>query len=171
VILVTDGIESCGGDPAAAAGSLRKASGAPVHVIGFGLGSAKDEDLAGLRAIAEASNGKFLTARSAEELRDALTVTVGTSYRVSRKGATVARGTLGANDRILLPAGEYVVELDSKPPHAVPVTLTSEESLTLELARDGDAVSHSGRRGAADYRTCEDAPRRTEWREVPANIE
>jgi Mg-chelatase subunit ChlD len=171
VVLVTDGIESCGGDPAAAAGAVREASGAPVHVIGFGMGNAEAEDLAGLRAIAEASNGKFLTARSAEELRDALTVTVGTTYRVSREGATVARGTLGANDRILLPAGEYRVELDSKPPHAVPVTLSSEESFTLELARDGDAVSHSGRRGATGYRACEDAPRRTEWREVPADID
>jgi Mg-chelatase subunit ChlD len=171
VVLVTDGIESCGGNPAAAAGTLRQASGAPVHVIGFGLGSAGDEDLAGLRAIAEASNGKFLTAGSAEELRDALSVTVGTSYRVSREGVAIADGTLGANDRILLPAGEYVVELDSKPPHAVPVTLTSEERLTLELARDGDAVSHSRRSGSVDYRACEDAPGRTGWRKVPADIE
>jgi hypothetical protein len=140
-------------------------------VIGFGLGSAEDEDLAGLRAIAEASNGKFLTARSAEELRDALTVTVGTTYRVSREGTTVARGTLGADDLILLPAGDYVVELDSKPPHEVPVTLASEESLALVLARDGDAVSHSRRRGPADYRVCEDAPRRSQWQEIPANTE
>jgi Mg-chelatase subunit ChlD len=170
VVLVTDGIESCGGNPAAAAGALRKASGAPVHVIGFGLGSAGDEDLAGLRAIAEASNGKFLTAGSAEELRDALTVTVGTTYRVTRKGVTVARGTLGANDRILLPAGEYVVELDSEPPYAVGVALESEERITLELARDGDAVSHSRRRGSADYRACA-APGRTGWRKVPADID
>ena len=32
VVLVTDGIESCGGDPAAAARALR-AEGVPVHVI------------------------------------------------------------------------------------------------------------------------------------------
>ena len=137
VVLVTDGIESCGGDPCRGRRSAPEASGAPVHVIGFGLGNAEDEDLAGLRAIAEASNGKFLTARSAEELRDALTVTVGTTYRVSREGTTVATGTLGADDLILLPAGDYVVELDSRPPHEVPVTLASEESLALVLARDG----------------------------------
>jgi hypothetical protein len=140
-------------------------------VIGFGLGNAGDADLAGLRAIAQASNGKFLTARSAEELREALRATVGTTYRVSREGVVVAGGTLGANDRILLPAGEYVIELDSKPPHAVPIALASEERLTLELARDGDAVSHSGRRSPADYCACEETRGRSGWRNVPASAE
>ncbi|MFQ5416520.1 MAG: VWA domain-containing protein, partial [Myxococcota bacterium] len=83
VVLLTDGIESCGGDPAAAARALSALHDTPVHVIGFGLASASDADLEGLRAIAEASGGRFLTARNAEQLREALTVTVGTTYRIS----------------------------------------------------------------------------------------
>jgi Mg-chelatase subunit ChlD len=83
-VLVTDGIESCGGDPVAAARSLQAGGSFPVHVIGFGLAGADDADLASLRAIADASGGKFLTAGSAEELRRALSVTVGTAYRVMR---------------------------------------------------------------------------------------
>ena len=39
------------------------------------------------RSIAEASGGRFLTAGTADELREALRLTAGTSYRVSRGGA------------------------------------------------------------------------------------
>ncbi|MDX1509263.1 MAG: VWA domain-containing protein, partial [Woeseiaceae bacterium] len=41
VVLVTDGIESCGGDPVQAARELRE-QGIVVHLIGFGLGSVAD---------------------------------------------------------------------------------------------------------------------------------
>ena len=71
VVLVTDGLESCGGDPVAAARRLHQESGVTVHVIGFGLGSAADADAASLRAIAQASGGRFVSAGSAAELRDA----------------------------------------------------------------------------------------------------
>ena len=42
------GIESCGGDPVAAAYALRQ-QGIVVHLIGFGLGNAADEDAASLQ--------------------------------------------------------------------------------------------------------------------------
>ena len=45
LVLVTDGLESCGGDPVAAARELYD-RGIRIHVIGFGLASAKDEDTA-----------------------------------------------------------------------------------------------------------------------------
>jgi Mg-chelatase subunit ChlD len=60
VVLVTDGIESCGGDPVYAAQQLRE-QGIIVHVIGFGFGNAADEDTASLRAIANASGGRYVT--------------------------------------------------------------------------------------------------------------
>jgi Mg-chelatase subunit ChlD len=155
VVLVTDGIESCGGDPTAAARSLRRQSGAPVHVIGFGMGGGADEDLAGLQSIAEASGGQFLTAGTAEELRDALRMTVGTSFRVSHDGALMAIGTLGTSERIRLPANDYVVEFDSTPPHVVPLTLRSEESLTLSVARTGKTIANRELRRPAAYDDCE----------------
>ena len=157
VILITDGIESCGGDPSGAAGALQERGSLPVHVIGFGLGSEGDEDLASLRAIAEASGGRFLTARSAAELREALAVTVGTSFRVLRGDRVVAKGALGDRGAMLLPAGDYQVRLESAPPHEVPVTLTSEEALTLVLERELGAVTGSVERRSADYAPCDDA--------------
>ena len=171
VVLVTDGIESCGGDPVAAARSLRETSDTPVHVIGFGLGSADESDLAGLRDIADASGGRFLTARDARELREAISATVGTSFRVSRAGETVASGTLGTDDVVRLSGGEYVVELDSSPSRRVPVTLASEQSITLTLARDGDAFHHRTQRVPAAYSRCAAPAFAPARRPVPARPE
>ncbi len=168
VVLVTDGIESCGGDPVGAARALQENGSFPVHVIGFGLGTGEDEDRRSLRAIAEASGGKFLTARSAEELREALSVSVGTAFRVSRGGLTVAEGTLGANELIPLPAGEYVVQIDSAPPRDLPVQLVTEERLTMVLERNGETLSRTEQRRPTDYRVCEETLHARPSRPAPA---
>jgi Mg-chelatase subunit ChlD len=170
VVLVTDGIESCGGDPAAAARALQDGDRVPVHVIGFGLGTGADSDPASLRAIAEASGGRFLTATTAEELRDALAITVGTRFELQRDGAPVADGTLGADEVIRLPEGEYVFQLDSAPPYEAPVALASEEALTLVLERRGSDVSRQARRAPAVYSACDALPQASSTREVPAKL-
>jgi Mg-chelatase subunit ChlD len=154
VVLVTDGIESCGGDAVSAARALQQAGPVPVHVIGFGLGGKSEDDLASLRAIASASGGKFLTAGTAVELRRALGTTVGTPYRLWRGDVPVAHGSIGAEDRIPLPAGNYRLELESTPPQELPVVLKGEEQLTLVLTREGNGIAHAASRAAAEYTTC-----------------
>ncbi len=156
VVLVTDGLESCGGDPIRAARDLRE-QGIMVHVIGFGLGSAVDEDATSLRAIADASGGRYVTASSAEELKEALASTVGTAYRVFKGDTEVASGSLGSNEPLLLPGGDYRVEFDSSPPQEARISLAPRDRLTLTLERRGDIVSHSERRGRLPYTSCEDA--------------
>lgn len=156
VVLVTDGLESCGGDAPAEARALQDAGSLPVHVIGFGLTGTADEDLASLRAIAEASGGRFLTAGSAAELRQALGTTVGTPYRLWRGDAPVADGILGAGEPIRLPAGSYRLQLESTPPYDLPVTLAAEEGLTLVLRRQGDQVVHEASRTPIAYTACEE---------------
>ncbi|MDH3213117.1 MAG: VWA domain-containing protein [Myxococcales bacterium] len=158
VVLVTDGIESCGGDPVAAARALQHGGRTPVHVIGFGLASGGDEDSASLRAIAQASGGRYLTARSAEELRDALTVTVGTSFRLVRGDVTVAAGALGGREPIRAPAGEYQIRIDSAPPLQLPVAIASEEHITLQLKRERGKLFHRLRRRPAAYVACHEPP-------------
>jgi Ca-activated chloride channel family protein len=157
VVLVTDGIESCGGDPAGAARALREGQGIPVHVIGFGLGGETDQGPSSLRAIADASGGRFVTARSAEELRDALAVTVGTPFRVLRGDRVVAYGALGSGETMRLSAGGYRIRLDSAPRYEVPVTLASEEGLRLTFKREGSAVKRSVRRRRIGYTRCAEA--------------
>jgi hypothetical protein len=155
VVLVTDGIESCGGDPAWAASELRE-QGIIVHVIGFGLGNAKDEDTASLRAVANASGGRYVTAGSAEELKVALAQTVATSYSVFKGSTEVANGSLGSGEPTYLPEGDYRVVLHSSPPQNVPVSLSPRDRVTVTLEKKGDLVSHFERRGQMEYRSCED---------------
>ncbi|MEM1436575.1 MAG: VWA domain-containing protein [Pseudomonadota bacterium] len=154
VVLVTDGIESCGGDPVSAARALA-ADGVPVHVIGFGLGNDKDEDTASLEAIAEAAGGRFVTAGSADELKKALEATVGTPYRVLEGQTVVAESMLGNEERIYLPEGSYRVELDSVPPYEVPLTLEPRDALSLKLEKTEGAFSFSEQRGTLAATSCE----------------
>jgi len=156
VVLVTDGIESCGGDPAYAARQLRE-QGIIVHVIGFGLGNAADEDTASLQAVAYASGGRYVTAGSAEELKVALAETVATSFSVFKGSTEVATGSLGSDKSLYLPEGDYRVVLDSSPPQDVQVSLAPRDRVTVTLEKEGDFVSHFERRDQIEYRSCEDA--------------
>ena len=58
--IVSDGIETCGGDPVAAATAARAKSQVILNVIGFGIGSAAEEQA--LRAVAQAGGGAYRTA-------------------------------------------------------------------------------------------------------------
>jgi Mg-chelatase subunit ChlD len=174
VVLVTDGLESCDGDATAEARALQEDGPVPVHVIGFGLGG-KGEDLTSLRAIADASGGRFITAGSAAELKQALSTSVGTPFRVRQQpadaadhaqadgkkaeasGPIVARGTLGSGERIRLPAGNYLLQLDSTPAFELPFAVSAETSLDLVLSRRGDAVSHARNEQPIGYVACEEA--------------
>ena len=161
VVLVTDGIESCGGDPVQAARELRE-QGIMVHLIGFGLGNAADEDTASLRAVADASGGRFVTAGSAEALKDALAATVATGFRVYQGDTVVANGSLGSVEPIFLPEGDYRVQLDSSPPREMVVNLAPRDRVTLTVEKQGGDVSHSERRGELPHTSCEDAVARIE---------
>jgi len=68
VYVVTDGIETCGGDPVAAAEDLAGSGIQPiVNVIGFQAGDADQE---ALRAIAEAGGGDYTRADSQQDLEE-----------------------------------------------------------------------------------------------------
>ena len=156
MVLVTDGIESCGGDPIATAEALR-ADGNTIHVIGFGLGNAADEDTASLQAIASAGGGQYFPAGNAAELKSALQSTVGTPFRVLRGDDVVASSVLGADEQFFLPRGEYRVELDSLPPQAVEVSLAPRDALTLTMKKDDGAFSHAEQRAQLSPVACEEA--------------
>lgn len=70
IVLVTDGLETCGGDPCAAAQALAASEvDVTTYVIGFGL---TPEEQGTLQCIADAGGGLNLGAGSAEELNVAL---------------------------------------------------------------------------------------------------
>ncbi len=69
IVLLTDGIESCDGDPCAAARKLQAAGVVTkIHVVGFGM---KKSELDTLACIAAPSKGLLIGASSAGELRKA----------------------------------------------------------------------------------------------------
>jgi Ca-activated chloride channel family protein len=74
VVLLTDGDETCGGDPCATARRLKaEARGLTVHVLGFMLGT-----FARFRAacLAEETGGLFVPAQTLDELEEALSRTL-----------------------------------------------------------------------------------------------
>jgi len=154
IVLVSDGIESCGGDPIEAAYALRE-QGIVVHLIGFGLGSAADVDAASLRAVANASGGRYVTASNAEELRAALAETVATAFSVYDGSREVASGSLGSADVMLLPEGDYRVRLHSSPPVETTVSLAPRDQLTLTLEKRGDMVAPYERRARLPHTSCD----------------
>jgi Ca-activated chloride channel family protein len=86
VILVSDGIESCNVDPCRVGAELEAAGvDLTVHIVGFGL--ADEGESAGLRCMAEATGGKYFTADNAEQLADALDLTLVKPREVERSGA------------------------------------------------------------------------------------
>ncbi len=70
VILVTDGLETCGGNPCTASRNLINGDGQVVtHVIGFAL---REDERANLQCIVDESGGLLLGADNADQLRDAI---------------------------------------------------------------------------------------------------
>jgi Mg-chelatase subunit ChlD len=132
VVLVTDGEETCDGDPLAEIETLRAADvDVKLNIVGMGI------DDTGLRqtfeAWAEAGGGTYLDASDPAALAAALEAATRPNFAViDAAGEEVARGRLG--EAIELPAGRYFVRLGgSFPDHAV--TLSPGESAIVVLER------------------------------------
>ncbi|MFA5811216.1 MAG: VWA domain-containing protein [bacterium] len=70
IILITDGLESCDGDPCAAAKALAAAGvGVKMHVVGFDL---KPGELEKLKCLVDPSGGLLIAAKDAAQLKGAL---------------------------------------------------------------------------------------------------
>ena len=119
------------------------------------MGNAKDEDTASLRAVANASGGRYVTASSAEELQLALAQTVATAFSVYDGDTEVASGSLGSAQTMLLPEGEYLVRLHSSPPVEATVSLAPREQVTLSLEKHGTEVMSRERRGTLPHTSCD----------------
>lgn len=129
VILLTDGEETCDGDPAAAIKQLR-ASGVDVrvNVIGFAIGEyALKQQFSGW---AEIGGGTYFDAQDAAALQKALTQSLQLSFMVlDEKGVAIASGNAG-DAALALPAGQYRVKAGGQ---ELKVTITADETSTLTL--------------------------------------
>ena len=108
-----------------------------------------------MQAIANASGGRYVTARSAEELKAALTQTVATPYSVFKGSTEVASGSLGSENLMYLPEGDYRVEVYSSPPEVVPVSLAPRDRVTVTLEKSGERVFQLEQRDQIQHQSCE----------------
>lgn len=110
IILLTDGEETCGGDPAAAIEKLKKA-GATVRVNIVGLAIDDAQLAATFKHWADAGSGSYFDAQGAAALNDAMAKAMRPSFEVvDAQGAVVAEGLAGGEAVRVLP-GTYTVRL------------------------------------------------------------
>ena len=137
VVLVSDGDETCNGDPAQIATRIH--AGNPkirFDVIGFNVGP--EEWRARLSGIAQGGGGSYFDAKDAAQLVDALQQAVALTYRVmDAQGAEVFQGQLGAI--ATLPAGRYTVEIRGASPLTIPNITVGGATTAVEL-READGV-------------------------------
>ncbi len=116
VILVTDGMETCGGDPVAAARALSE-SGTDVlfRLVGYDPRSAGEAARQQFLEIASAAGGYYVDAQSADELLDAFRTALPLVFRVlDADGRSVREGVVG-EQLFELPTGMYSIIVETTP--------------------------------------------------------
>jgi hypothetical protein len=134
VILVTDGEETCGGDPGVAIQSLvDQGIDVQVNIVGFAL----DDDAlrAQFRDWARIGNGSYFDATNAAELDEAIANAVQAPFRVlDADGKEIARGFVGG-DPVEVPAGTYTIVVLTDPEQRFEnVEVNPGEDIELKLA-------------------------------------
>lgn len=132
VILVTDGEETCDGDPEQEIRALREQGiDVRINIVGF------DVDDAGLKTTfqrwAAEGGGNYFNASNAAELDSAVTNALSAPFRLlDANGTEIAVGVVNG-DPIPAPAGTYTVEVLTTPIRQLPVTVNSGETVTVEM--------------------------------------
>ncbi len=132
VVLVTDGEETCDGDPGAEIAALRaQGIDVRVNIVGFAIDDpalqATFEEWAAL------GGGAYFNANNAGELDTAVSQALAAPFRVlNATGVEVARGVVNG-DTVDLPAGSYRVEILTEPTQQLPVTIPGGASVTLSI--------------------------------------
>lgn len=139
IVLVTDGAESCHGDPAGVAAKLAAEFGVKfgINVIGFGI---EPQEKAQLADIAAKGHGKLLTVENANELTSALKKVVEEKVKAppppaqretkqyEATGKAVQPGAF-FNDAPTIEAGEFKGKLAFKEAHFYKIPLRKSQEL------------------------------------------
>lgn len=130
VLLISDGIETCGGDPVQAAKDLLALGyDLKFHIVGFDIARnipAREQ----LVNIAQATGGLYFDANSSDELRTALSLAAPFTYTVyDTEGNVVYEGRLGG-DGPQLPTGTYSIVIDTTPPITLSNVVVQEQQTT-----------------------------------------
>ena len=136
IILITDGEETCDGDPAGAIADLKEAGhDVRINIVGFAIDDAALK--AEFESWARMGGGLYFNASSAEELESALQEAMRPKFQVlDGTGAIIAAGTTGG-EALELPAGTYSLKVLTSPVQTFnDVTITSEETTRISAPAD-----------------------------------
>jgi hypothetical protein len=140
LLLVSDGDETCGGDPASVAQGLREQyPGLRVNVVGFNVGEATWQEL--LKNTATKGGGAYFDATNAAQLASALLQAIAPPFIVrDASGNEVARGSLGGE--VQLAVGSYTVEIaDAAPVQVEAVAVQVDGITTVRVSGSGGVLS------------------------------
>jgi len=130
IILISDGKETCGGDPCAVAGELHQAGiKVKIHVVGFDI---KPEEKAQLECIARTTGGKYFSADSAKELSLALT---SAQEQVLKEESTSVRIKIGGLGTLKIEPAGWVLT----PPRKI-LVLSAEDGSEVARVRTLDPM-------------------------------
>jgi hypothetical protein len=133
VVLVTDGEETCEGDPAAVIQSLQdKGLDVNLNIVGFAI---NDEDLAAqFESWAEAGGGRYFAADNEGGLSTAIRDALKVPFTVYDQGGNeVAAGQVGG-EAVILERGFYTVQIRTQPPQKFQdVEVLGEDQVVLKL--------------------------------------
>jgi len=131
IILVTDGEETCDGNPAAAIERLQQAGfDVRVNVVGFAIDELDLKEQ--FEAWARQGNGRYVDAQNADQLNRAIAESMNVPFEVRREGEVVATGIVNGEPLALKP-GSYQVYMRSD-------LNTSVGEVTIEAERESELV-------------------------------
>ncbi len=135
IILITDGLESCGGDIRSIGPSLRQ-SGIELnlHIVGFDIKETEAREE--LEKMAREGGGIYLNARDSEELIASLEQTLQMPYEViDSRGKVIGRGLVGG-EALRVREGSYRIRLKiGTQTLEEPVQVMGGETLSLYLKK------------------------------------
>jgi hypothetical protein len=137
-ILITDGIESCGGDINSIAPAIKKSGlDLKVNIVGFYI--TEKEARAELETIAGSTGGIYLDAKDAGELLSAVEQTLRLEFQVlDDRGQVVSKGVVGG-EAVKLKEGTYILRILLSPvPLETKVTIKPGATEAYTLKRVGD---------------------------------
>ena len=143
VILITDGEESCKGDFAAAAKTLKETGlNLTLNIVGFTLKAPAAQ--AQLGTFAESTGGHYYGAQSGDALARAVLLAAVDQlpYRIlDAKGTEVDKGVAGADGKHELPPGDYKLVVSAGDASlTVPVTLALRQDLAITVGIKDDRL-------------------------------
>jgi hypothetical protein len=136
IVLVTDGEETCGGDPASEIAKLRALGfDVRVNIVGFAVDDPVLKST--FSAWATSGGGSYFDASDKKALGVAMAAAVAPPFRVTDSAGTmVAQGTIGGAD-IVLPAGTYSVQIGTDGTQIIPdVVIVPEQVTEVDPAPD-----------------------------------